>query len=42
MLLPGNIYQSNIGPSPKNHFRIGYGRIGMKDGLTKLQEILLR
>ena len=42
MLLPGNIYQSKIGPSPKNHFRIGYGRMGMKEGLTKLQEILLR
>lgn len=40
MLLPGSIYISAIGPSPSNHFRVGYGRIAMQDGLIKLQEAL--
>jgi len=40
MLLPGTIYKSAIGPTPNNHFRVGYGRIAMQDGLRKFQEIL--
>jgi hypothetical protein len=40
MLLPGTIYNSAIGPTPNNHFRVGYGRIAMQDGLRKFQEIL--
>jgi aspartate/methionine/tyrosine aminotransferase len=40
MLLPGSIYDSANGPSPSNHFRIGYGRKAMKEGLRKFQEVL--
>ena len=40
MLLPGNIYDSANGPSPNNHFRIGYGRKAVKEGLIKFQEAL--
>ena len=40
MLLPGSIYDSANGPSPSNHFRIGYGRKAIKEGLRKFQEVL--
>ena len=40
MLLPGSIYDSANGPSPSNHFRIGYGRKAVKEGLRKFQEVL--
>jgi aspartate/methionine/tyrosine aminotransferase len=41
MLLPGSIYDSANGPSPSNHFRIGYGRKAVKEGLRKFQEVLI-
>ena len=40
LLLPSSMFQSNVSPTPTNHFRIGYGKINMKDGLMALQEFL--
>jgi len=37
MLLPASVYESKVGISPSNHFRIGYGRKKMNDGLDALK-----
>ena len=37
MLLPSSVYQSELGATVGDHFRIGYGRIKMKDGLEALE-----
>jgi len=37
MLLPASVYKSEVGMSPSNHFRIGYGRKKMNDGLDALK-----
>jgi aspartate/methionine/tyrosine aminotransferase len=34
LLLPASIYQSALGPTPTDRFRIGYGREGLDDGLA--------
>ena len=40
LLLPSKVYFSNIIKSPKNHFRIGYGRINMPEGLRELKDFI--
>ena len=37
MLLPASVYASEVEISPINHFRIGYGRKNMNDGLDALK-----
>lgn len=34
LLLPGSIYQSELGSTPDNHFRLGYGRSELDEGLA--------
>ena len=40
LLLPSPVYSSNLIKSPKNHFRIGYGRINMPEGLRELKDFI--
>ena len=40
LILPASIFKSELGPTPGDRFRIGYGRFGMKEGLTALGEHL--
>ena len=40
LLLPSQVYSSNLIKSPKNHFRIGYGRINMPEGLRELKDFI--
>jgi aspartate/methionine/tyrosine aminotransferase len=43
LLLPGSIYSSELGPTPTDRFRIGFGRAGIDQGIaamdTHLQQI---
>lgn len=41
LLLPGSIYQSELGVTPGNHFRLGFGRSGLDEGLAALDEHLI-
>lgn len=41
LLLPSTIYQSDLGPTPDDRFRIGFGRRAMDDGLTAMTRHLL-
>lgn len=36
-LLPGTIYQSDLSDTPTDHFRLGFGRTGLDQGLDALQ-----
>lgn len=36
LLLPGSIYASDLGRTPANHFRLGFGRTGLDEGLAAL------
>ena len=40
LLLPSQVYSSNLIKSPKNHFRIGYGRINMPEVLRELKDFI--
>lgn len=42
LLLPSSIYQSELGPVPQDHFRIGFGRSNLPEGLTVFREWLMR
>jgi aspartate/methionine/tyrosine aminotransferase len=42
LLLPSSIYRSDLGPVPKNRFRIGLGRDNMDEGLTAFRNWLRR
>lgn len=37
LLLPGSIYSSELGPTLANHFRLGFGRTGLDEGLAALE-----
>lgn len=37
LLLPGSIYQSALGETPDNHFRLGFGRRNLDAGLDALE-----
>jgi len=34
LLLPSTLYHSELGPTPDNHFRLGFGRLGLDEGLA--------
>jgi len=40
LLLPASIYKSDLGPTPTDRFRIGYGRANMGEGLLALKDYL--
>jgi aspartate/methionine/tyrosine aminotransferase len=42
LFLPSSIYRSELGPVPANHFRIGFGRHGMAEGLAAMRSWLMR
>jgi aspartate/methionine/tyrosine aminotransferase len=40
LLLPASIYRSELLPTPRDRFRIGYGRANMADGLAAVRAFL--
>lgn len=42
LLLPASIYRSDLMDTPQGHFRIGFGRTGMDEGLAAFKEFLER
>jgi len=42
LLLPSSIYHSELGAVPTDHFRIGFGRAGMEEGLAAFRGWLMR
>ncbi len=42
LLLPSSIYRSELGPVPQDHFRIGFGRTNLAEGLAVFRAWLMR
>ena len=42
LLLPSTIYRSELGATPSDHFRLGFGRRGLDEGLAALDAHLMR
>lgn len=42
LLLPSSIYRSELGPVPQDHFRIGFGRANLAEGLAVFRDWLMR
>lgn len=42
LLLPSQIYASNLGPTPNDRFRLGFGRSGLDEGLAALDAHIMR
>lgn len=42
LLLPGSIYSSELGPTPTDRFRIGFGRSGIDEGIAAMDAYLQR
>ncbi|SEK78812.1 Aspartate/methionine/tyrosine aminotransferase [Roseovarius nanhaiticus] len=42
LVLPATIYRSELGETPQDRFRIGFGRAGLDDGLAAFDEWLAR
>jgi aspartate/methionine/tyrosine aminotransferase len=42
LLLPSSIYRSELGPVPQDHFRIGFGRSNLAEGLVVFRDWLMR
>lgn len=40
LFLPSTIYQSDLGPTPTDRFRLGFGRRGLDAGLAELEDYL--
>ena len=40
LLLPASVYQSALGPTPDDRFRVGYGRTNLQQGLDKITEFI--
>ncbi len=40
LLLPGSVYQSVLGSTPDNHFRLGFGRKNLDEGLAAFENHL--
>ena len=40
LLLPASIYKSELGDTPTDRFRIGFGRSGMDDGLAAMEDYI--
>jgi len=41
LLLPGSIYSSELGPTPQDHFRVGFGRAGVTEGIAAFRDYLI-
>lgn len=41
LLLPSTIYASDLGPTPSDRFRLGFGRVGLDEGLAAMQAHIL-
>jgi aspartate/methionine/tyrosine aminotransferase len=42
LLLPSTIYHSGLGATPTDRFRLGYGRLGLDEGLAALEAHVMR
>jgi len=42
LLLPGTIYRSALGPTPPDRFRLGFGRMGLDEGLAAMEAHVMR
>jgi len=42
LLLPASIYHSDLMATPTDHFRIGFGRAGIEDGIAALDKFMIR
>ena len=42
LLLPGTIFSSRLGPVPKDRFRLGFGRSGLKEGLAAMDAHIMK
>jgi len=42
LLLPASIYHSDLIATPTDHFRIGFGRAGIEDGIAALDKFMIR
>ena len=42
LLLPSSIYQSELGETPTDRFRIGFGRTGIESGLAAMDDYILK
>ena len=42
LLLPASVYRSDLGPVPADRFRIGFGRLGLSQGLEVMRDWLVR
>jgi len=42
LLLPSTIYRSDLGPTPTDRFRLGYGRSGLDAGLAAMEAHIMR
>ncbi|QFT98296.1 Capreomycidine synthase [Roseovarius sp. THAF8] len=42
LLLPSTIYRSDLGPTPTDRFRLGFGRRGLDEGLAAMEAHLTR
>ncbi|MEM9471079.1 MAG: pyridoxal phosphate-dependent aminotransferase [Pseudomonadota bacterium] len=42
LLLPGSIYNSELGETPTDRFRLGFGRSGLDEGLAALDAHIMR
>ena len=40
LLLPGDIYYSEIAAAPADHFRVGIGRLGLEEGVAAFDRFL--
>ena len=40
LLLPASVYRSELGPTPEAHFRVGFGRNGIDEGLAAMRDWL--
>jgi len=41
LLLPGSVYRSELGATPIDRFRVGYGRANMPDGVAAMRSYLI-
>lgn len=42
LLLPSTIYSSDLGPTPTDRFRLGFGRLGLDEGLAAMDAHIMR
>lgn len=42
LLLPSTIYSSELGPTPTDRFRLGFGRTGLDEGLAAMEAHIMR